>query len=876
MPDRYPLRGLLRGALLIYAGLWGACAPPHPLQVEYAGCAQVFLPGPVCALEKHRRLRFWVGQPPEVPVEIRAGGRRLNGSGVAVQGGQFFVVEVPPEASNVELRAATPQGESAWSLAIVPRRRKMPGMVLSRQAHDALNAGDHESARNFLVRAMAAHHAAGSLLDEADDATILVWIHIQQSRFAAARQVLSGLQLPAGSPSEAVYYRSYYSGMLAEQTGDARSALAHLEAAVGQAERVGRVRERYASEQLLARQLQTLGQSRKAIALYDRLRRTPSEDILPCDVVELLTNQAWSVLLAGEAGQSLRDPIPLLEEEQRVAARAGCPGQDEWRLNHLLNLTLAHLQAGRLTPARVSLSAARVLERSASPLLRLWSLELEARLELAEGRPEAALQLYHRLDELAASALAPEGRWRAAYGRARCYRALGRRAEALAALGEAESRLDEQSLQIPIQEGRERFVAQREAATRLYLELLLGGGGNAEALEVARRSRSRVLRQLARGDRLTHLTPAEQRRWDDALAAYWKQRAPLDAGTATEWRLPTDQLSRRREARAAQYQEAERSLDRAFTVLGKRETALPALHPGELVLSYHPLPRGWVGFAADGQTVALHRFELPESVLARREELAARLLVPFQAQIERARRVRVLPYGTLRTVDFHALPFRDDILLAALPVVYGLDLVPSAEKPPLPGQRALVVGNPLGDLPAATQEANAVAATLQGQQPAWSTEVLRGEEASADRVRLSLIGTALLHYAGHATFSGSGGWESVLPLAGGTRLTLSDLLALRRVPHWVVLSGCETGRSSADAPVEGLGMAHAFLLAGSRAVIAATRPVGDRKAQELFAELYRHWGSTPDLAVLLRDAQLASRQQRDPAAVWESFRVFEP
>jgi CHAT domain-containing protein len=218
------------------------------------------------------------------------------------------------------------------------------------------------------------------------------------------------------------------------------------------------------------------------------------------------------------------------------------------------------------------------------------------------------------------------------------------------------------------------------------------------------------------------------------------------------------------------------------------------------------------------------------------------------------------------------LPFRGDILLASRPVIYGLDLaVPTGGQPP--GRRALVVADPLGNLPAAVREADVVTAALRGQS--WTTDSLRGEKAEEGAVRRALGQVDLLHYAGHGTFSGFGGWESVLPLAGSTRLTLGDVLTLGRAPRWVVLSGCETGQSSADAPVEGLGLAQAFLLAGSRSVIAATRPVGDRAAEGLFAELYQHWGPAPDLAVLLQRAQLALRQ-RAPGAGWASFRLFEP
>ena len=115
-----------------------------------------------------------------------------------------------------------------------------------------------------------------------------------------------------------------------------------------------------------------------------------------------------------------------------------------------------------------------------------------------------------------------------------------------------------------------------------------------------------------------------------------------------------------------------------------------------------------------------------------------------------------------------------------------------------------------------------------------------------------------------------------MPLAADTRLTLTDLLALGRVPPWVVLSGCDTGKAGVEAAVEGLNLAHAFLLAGSRAVIAATRPVEDSAAQALFADLYRGWDRVPDLAAQLRLAQLAAWRRQRPARDWESFRAFEP
>ena len=62
-----------------------------------------------------------------------------------------------------------------------------------------------------------------------------------------------------------------------------------------------------------------------------------------------------------------------------------------------------------------------------------------------------------------------------------------------------------------------------------------------------------------------------------------------------------------------------------------------------------------------------------------------------------------------------------------------------------------------------------------------------------------------------------------------------------------MLSTCEGGRSSKEAPGEGIGLAQAFLLAGSQAVVAAVRPVRDSTAREFVAELHRYWKPGTDL-----------------------------
>jgi CHAT domain-containing protein len=113
-----------------------------------------------------------------------------------------------------------------------------------------------------------------------------------------------------------------------------------------------------------------------------------------------------------------------------------------------------------------------------------------------------------------------------------------------------------------------------------------------------------------------------------------------------------------------------------------------------------------------------------------------------------------------------------------------------------------------------------------------------------------------------------------LPLAGGGRLGVADVLALAPAPARVVLSGCDAAKSDGDA--EGLGLAQAFVAAGADEVLAPVRPVADALAAKLAARIHRDH-DPPPLAVALRDAAIALRNE-DPGGRedwdWAAFRVL--
>jgi CHAT domain-containing protein len=222
-------------------------------------------------------------------------------------------------------------------------------------------------------------------------------------------------------------------------------------------------------------------------------------------------------------------------------------------------------------------------------------------------------------------------------------------------------------------------------------------------------------------------------------------------------------------------------------------------------------------------------------------------------------------------VDFHAADLDGEPLIARAPIAYPLD-VPREEPASADTDRALVVSDPTLDLEAARREGEHVERVLR--EHAWEVDGLGGAAATSASVRGGLGKARLLHYAGHGVFAGHEAWESALPLASGGTLTIADILAAPKVPERIVLSGCDTAREAMDAPMEGLGMAQAFVVRGASFVIAPTRPVDDRLAPRLAAALYGGLADhgPVDAATVLRDAQLRLRAE-DPSLDWSAFRL---
>lgn len=893
-----PVLGGMVGGLLAAVCACGGAPASAPAQVEapapevapevlFAGCEAVE-PGPVCRLRADAALRVWVGVHAETPLVATIDGAAVAATWRAAADGLRTEVTAPPGMLTI---AASDAGWS-WSLRLAPAE-PLPAALAEVDAKAQAGAldeaqalltarlaeltgkaraeglklrgdleflrGDLPAALRAYEEAFAAAEAAGLLRRASEIALTSTYVCTAVLHdFAGARRWLarhSGLleRLP-----EARLRHGYYAGLLAERTGDDSGALRHyreyarLARAVGEAHHVAAALS--ALGVLLARLRDEAGAEAafaEALALGDRL--PAGERAL------LLFNAAWTALQARARGLPAPDPEPRFAEAARLFGEG--PHADRFiAADALLNLAYAAVLRGDAAAAEAAIGRVTATTRRSER----WRLYLAGRIDALAGRHAAALR---RFTELAARAGEDDDRgleWSAELGAGEALAASGRDEAALERFRRAAALHRADVGALAIDSGRERFAAERDDGAQRLVALLVRLGRAEEALCAARQARAHAFADLAAATR----DPA-------ALVAYREARARIDADFEASWELPRRRGEEARTRLRAERRALDDRLDAALRGgmargagpegqgvedMSSGCSGLRAPAEGELLLVYYPLALGYVGFAAGGGGVvaAALSAELPGTPEAR----ADALLGPFAAAIERAGRISVAASGALGAEAFHALPWRGAPLIAARPVAYTLDL-PRAPGPGRALARAVQLVPP-SNLARAGEEADAVAELLRARGVALTR--LRGDEPA---LTAALADVDLLHFVGHAR---GDGWGGALDLGGARGLSAGDLL-VGPAPRLAVLSGCETGLLDPRAHAGGMSLAHALLLAGADAVIAADARVADDLAAALIPATVAAIAGGEDPAAALRGAQERLRGAR---ADWSRFRVFVP
>ncbi len=834
-----------------------------PPEVIYSGCLAIDEGACVYGLGPGHELRLWVDVHPDRSLTAAVDGEPVTDPQelVAAQSGQRLVLSLPPQVR--ELVLTTP-GYAPWSLQL----------QMAQSGPEVIRA---EALRARADRAFSSQHYRQALVDYGSAMRELVAVDRPRAASDVAltatylcAEILLDFEcaeawlerhrgLVAVFP-EARRRHLLYRGNLAERLGDVRQALADYHQHAEYALRLGQDLDAAAAlsaEAVLRGQLGDLDGSAEVLARTLELMAGGSNGARG----HLLLNTAWTWILARDRGLATEDPRPLLREALEIFT---VEGSDRSRVAaHVrVNLAFAELLEGNVAVARSQVT--ELAGVAGDRRQGLWRRYIALRIAELEGDSAATLRGYEELAQAADDAQSSGLRIRALVGGSRALVATGRPEQAVERLLMAEHELDVQLSRLAVDGSRERYAAINDRSSREAVSLLIKLGRHRQALCVARLARRRSYEAVARlvHHRLGDLaTMGERQR---ALARYQEMRAEIEAEVDRSWGLP------RRDGelvRVASKRRAETSLRELDAALAEIEVApvvattceeLARTEPGELLLALLPAADGWLGFAQLGGQLEVKRLLLPDPSDSS-ETWSRALLGPFSEMIADARRLRVISDGELLAVPIHALPLEGVPLFERLPVTYSLDLaepldladtlgpVDSGRPPGEVPQVALLVAPPSNLLHAEVEVAE-VAERLD--ELGFVVEALRGEAATGARVRARLGRADLLHFVGHAHAKPSARWDRALDLAGENSLKVIDLIASPEpAPRIVVLNGCRTGLGSDQAAAGGMSLAHAFLVAGSEAVVATTSDVDDAVAFAVIEAFYAALAEDPQVHV---------------------------
>jgi CHAT domain-containing protein len=250
-------------------------------------------------------------------------------------------------------------------------------------------------------------------------------------------------------------------------------------------------------------------------------------------------------------------------------------------------------------------------------------------------------------------------------------------------------------------------------------------------------------------------------------------------------------------------------------------------------------------------------------------------VTPIRAAIEAHQKLIVVPHGAVHHVPFTLLSVNGELLANSHVITY----LPSASAMRyLRNSEAAVprtffaVGNPadmayqprpgmahvaLPPLPGAEIEVNAAARLFDDPR------VLLRDEATKRAVTAQMPKYRVVHFATHGHLDPETPQLSGLLLAEGTILNVYELMGIRLDADLVVLSACDTGAGEVTGGNDIIGLSHAFLGAGARALVVSLWPVNDRSATVTMKRMYEHMGQGVAPAEALRAAQLELRSMME-------------
>lgn len=721
---------------------------------------------------------------------------------------------------------------------------------LFEEAEQAIRLGDYAKAVRSAEAAAALWQRSGDERQLRSALNTAGAAHLHRAEYDAALPLLQrALQLDQkldDRPGQVMRWNNLggafsFLGRFAEADESYQKALSVCEANPGQP---WQPRSRMLSLGNLAVLYQTLGQNRRALAIYQQMR-AGSAALQPNVRAQVLTNMAVVY-------RRLGDPPKALELYEQARSLLRSDPNAAAQLYALHNVGVVQARDLQAYPAALRTFSEALSIATATGSRREQVLErlLLGETLLRQGQPAAAAPHFAEALRAAEAMQLVDERWTALYGLAKVELATNPNPDsALTHLRQAIAVIEQARASLTNSLKEEFLAAKRDVYDDLIATLL--AQPNPPHEEIFRRmeqSRSRSLKDaLGKPDAASSLADLQRRLPDDvALLAYWQAG---DRG-AVAW------VTRRHFG---------------LTPLPPRHTWQPALNRLSAALA-SPHAGPWRPPAA----------ELAAALLPPSLATPAALLQDALLQDTRLRHLVIVADGPLQGFPFEVLPLSPNQLLVER---FAVSYLPSAQlfaAPPPPRrlfpwqQTLLAFADPLPPTSSASAETNAFNSQWP-RLPFSEQEVRQVAQLLPGRATLALgpanqksafllqapAGPPLLHLATHAAMDqrdlrGSRLIFSAVPGQPAAQFLFQAEIARLALPstELVTLAACESelGRFVPGEGIEGL--SRAFLRAGASSVVSSLWRVNDQATAQFMPLLYASLAQGSGKALALRQAKL--------------------
>ena len=513
-----------------------------------------------------------------------------------------------------------------------------------------------------------------------------------------------------------------------------------------------------------------------------------------------------------------------------------------------------------------------------------------ASTRLAERHEDLAFALAQQAADNAVAHDQPELLWRAQTVAGMALHRLRHTADARRALGDAVGSIERLALEVTDSESlRQRFLEDKLSPYHELIALSIEGRSYSEALEIAERSKGRVLAQLLKGTRVdetTVLTEPEKLERVGLRNAMASLNRQIEA--AQEKRPPDDARVQTLEAGRRKAREEFAAFEAAMVV---QHPALSAVRgvvtpltytgasqlvtdPSMAIIEYVVAERQLFAFlltsdgarvTIDGTAIPIASTELGTRVERFRHQIASRdlgfsedaralydsLIGPFRGRLAGKSHVIIVPDGALWTLPFQALRGPEGFLIETTAISYAPSLTVLREILRLPrrtGSRTLLAmakssfGASLEPLPDAQGQVQAIQQIYGAEHSATYV----GDAATERQFRAAASQYRSSTWPPTVCWTKRARWYSRLVLSAAAetpdddgRLEAWEIMRMKIAADVVVLAACDAGRGRI-APGEGvIGMMWALFAAGARSMVVSQFRVESGSAAALLVGFHR-------------------------------------